>query len=323
MARLSIIVALYNEEPNIAPLYKRLCSVIERLLEDEVEIIFVDDGSTDGSCREIRSLPASGPAISLVSLSRNFGSQAAVAAGIGEATGDVITFLAADLQDPPELVLTMMDKWREGFEVVGATRISRSDPPVTKLLARWYYGLLRRWAVPQMPPGGVDVCLADRRVVRSLGNLQERNSNLACLLLWAGFSQCFVPYEREARKMGRSKWSLGKRLKLFTDSFVAFSFFPMRLISTLGAIFSALGMLYALLIAIQALTWRVAVPGWSSLMVVVLFCSGVQLLMLGIISEYLWRSLDTSRGRPTFIVREVVHLCGGVEGAGDGREGTS
>lgn len=315
MARLSIIVAFYNEEPNIAPLYKRLCGVIGNLPDDEVELIFVDDGSNDLSAQEVRRLPASGPQIKLVRLSRNFGAHAALAAGISQATGDVLTFLSADLQDPPETILTMMDRWREGYEIVGAVRETRQDPWSSRMFSKVYYGLMRRFAIPQMPPTGLDLLLVDRKVVESLGNLQERNSSIACLVIWSGFSQCFIPYHREERKAGKSKWSMSKKLKLFADSFVSFSFFPMRLISTLGGIVSALGLLWAVALAIQAMFFHVAVPGWSSLIITVLLLSGIQLLMLGIISEYLWRALDASRNRPVFIIREVDTLHGREAGA--------
>jgi dolichol-phosphate mannosyltransferase len=202
----------------------------------------------------------------------------------------------------------MVAKWREGYEVVLASRESRADPLLTRLFAAGYYALMRRLALSRMPPGGVDVCLVDRRVVESLGNLQERNSNIFCLIIWAGFSQCVIPYHRGRREVGKSKWSMGKKIKLFIDSFVAFSFFPMRLISALGGLVSVAGLLYAAFIVAYQLAFGMPIPGWSSLMVVVLLCSGIQLLMLGIISEYLWRALDASRNRPTYIVREVETL---------------
>lgn len=304
-ARLSIIVPFLNEEENLPRLYERLCRVARELAGHELELVLVDDGSTDGSVAAIRRFRPAGPAVRLVRLSRNFGSHAALAAGVAHATGDALLFLSADLQDPPELLPAMLRRWQEGYEIVWAARESRQDPWAARCLARIYYALLRRFALPQMPPGGVDLCLVDRRVVESLGNLQERNSNIFCLLMWAGFSQCFLPYRREARQAGRSKWSMGKKVKLFIDSFVAFSFLPMRLISALGALVSVLGLLYAGLIVVRQLLYRVAVPGWSSLMVAVLLLSGLQLLMLGILSEYLWRALDASRNRPTYIVREA------------------
>ncbi|MCC6730184.1 MAG: glycosyltransferase family 2 protein [Chthonomonadales bacterium] len=327
--RLSIVIPFLNEADNIPRLHERLCAVARRLEGDEVEIVLVDDGSTDGSIDAIRALPAAGPTLRVVRLSRNFGSHAAIAAGVSHATGDVLTFLSADLQDPPELLLDMLARWREGHEIVWATRVSRKDPLSTRLFARAYYTLMRRYALPQMPIGGVDLCMVDRRVVQSLGNLQERNSNVFCLLMWAGYTQCVIPYHREERRSGRSKWSVAKKIKLFIDSFVAFSFLPMRLISALGGALSVAGLAYAAYIVTRALFYGSAVHGWASLMVVLLLCSGVQLLMLGILSEYLWRSLDASRNRPVYIVRESEVITGGaaaaavdVDGAGEAGRAT-
>lgn len=306
--RLSIIIPFLNEEENIPHLHERLCALEACLCDIELEIILVDDGSTDGSVEAIRRLPRTGPSKHLVCLSRNFGSHAALAAGVAHATGDVIAFLAADLQAPPELLVAMLDKWREGYDIVWGTRESREDPLLTRLCARIFYVLLRRYALPQMPLDGVELGLIDRKVIVSLGNLQERNSSIACLIMWSGFRQCFIPYRREARKAGRSKWSFGRKIKLFIDSFVAFSFLPMRLISALGGLISLLGLLYAGVIIVRAIVYGSAVMGWPSLMVTILLCFGVQMLMLGILSEYLWRALEAARNRPLYIVRETCAL---------------
>lgn len=306
--QLSIIIPFLNEEENIPHLHKRLCALEQRLPEIKLEIILVDDGSTDGSVEAIRRLPHTGSSKRLVRLSRNFGSHAAVAAGMEYASGDAITFIPADLQDPPELLIAMLDKWRAGYEIVWGVREERKDPLMTKLFARLFYRLFRRYALPQMPLKGVSLCLVDRQVIGSLGNLQERNSNLFGLIMWSGFQQCFIPYRSEARQAGRSKWSMGQKLKMCIDSFVAFSFLPMRLISTLGGLVSFLGLLYAGVIIFQAI-WRGGlVAGWPSLMVTLLLCSGTQMLMLGIVSEYLWRALEAARNRPLYIVRETLLL---------------
>jgi glycosyltransferase involved in cell wall biosynthesis len=306
--RLSIIIPFLNEEENILPLHERLCALEECLPDIELEIVLVDDGSTDGSVEAIRCLPRTESSKRLVRLSRNFGGEAALSAGVAHATGDVMFFLPADLQEPPELLIPMLDKWRAGYEIVWGMRESRDDSLMTRFFARLFYMLLRRYALPQMPLGGVNLCLVDRKVVASLGNLQERNSSLSCLLMWSGFQQCFIPYRREARQAGHSKWSLGRKIKIFIDSFVAFSFLPMRLISALGGLISLLGLLYAGVIIVDQLFFTGALPGWSSLMVTVLLCSGVQMLMLGILSEYLWRALEATRNRPFYIVRETLSL---------------
>lgn len=304
--RLSIVIPFLNEAENLPALYARLTAVARTLDGVDTELVMVDDGSTDGSAEIVAGLAtATGPDIRLVRLSRNFGSYAALPAGVTHATGDAIAFLSADLQDPPEIIGDLVDRWRQGYEVVFATRSHRHDPAIGKVFSRLYYRLMRRYAVAQMPPGGTDLCLVDRKVVDSLGDLQEKNSNLFVLLMWAGFRQCTVEYERGPRVAGRSKWTFSQKLKLFVDSFFSFSFFPIRMISTIGAVLSVLGLLYALFVIVQAVGWGVGVQGWSSLMAVVLLVSGVQLLMLGVISEYLWRSFDAARGRPTYIVRDV------------------
>lgn len=304
--RLSIIVPVLNEEQNIPILYQRLQEVASGMDSVDVEVVIVDDGSTDGSVDVARNLPCgSTPVVRIVRLSRNFGSHAALLAGIAHSTGDVLTFLSADLQDPPELIVTMLEKWRDGHDVVFATRTTRDDPRMVQLFSRTYYKLIRRFALPQMPPGGTDFCLVDRKVIEKLDYVRERNSNLFCLLMWAGFRQCTVTYDRQARHAGKSKWTLSKQIKLFIDSFAAFSFFPIRVSSALGIILSMLGALYAAFVAITAIFMGSPIEGWSSLMVVVLLCSGVQLLMLGIISEYLWRVFDVTRDRPSYIVWEV------------------
>lgn len=306
--RLSVIIPFLNEADSIPTLYERLSEVAGTLVQAEMELVLVDDGSTDASVEVIRSLPSTGPPIRLVRLSRNFGSHAALAAGVAHAQGDLLTFLSADLQDPPELLLEMIEKSRSGYEIVWATRASRQDPWPTKVLSRVYYSLMRRYALPQMPMGGIDVCLVDRRVVDSLGSLQERNSNIFNLLMWSGFSQCFVPYHRAERKAGRSKWTMGKKLKLAIDSFVAFSFLPIRLLSGVGVLISLAGLAWASFVVARTFLYGSPVEGWASLLSAVLIFSGVQCLMLGVLGEYLWRALDAARNRPQYIVREAVEL---------------
>ena len=306
MSRVSVIIPFLNEAENIPNLFARLAAVGEKLPDADLEIVFVDDGSTDGSDQIVRDLPTTGPSIQLVRLSRNFGSHAALAAGVAHATGDLLTFMSADLQDPPEILLALLAKSREGHEIVWGQRLSRKDPWSTRAFAWVYYSLLRRYALPNMPLGGVDLCLFDRRVVEGLGDLQEKNSNIFCLLMWSGFSQAFVPYERGARTAGESKWTMSKRIKLFTDSFVAFSFLPIRAISLLGGLVSLFGLGWASLVIARTILIGSPVEGWPALLSAVLILSGVQLLALSVLSEYLWRSLDVARNRPLYVVREAV-----------------
>ncbi|MFN3648033.1 MAG: glycosyltransferase family 2 protein [Armatimonadota bacterium] len=307
---LSIIVPFLNEAEILPALLERISNLAKRLSPLNVELVLVDDGSTDGSAQIVRSATHPELSIRLVRLSRNFGSHGAFAAGISHSTGDVLTFLSADLQDPPELILDLVAEWRAGAEIVWATRQSRDDPWTTKIFSAVYYQMMRRFALRDMPLGGVDFCLVDRKVVAALDGLQERNSNIFNLIMWAGFRQTVIPYERVGRVAGTSKWSFSRKVKLFIDSFIAFSFAPIRLISLIGVVLSGAGLLYAAFIFVRQLMFGIAVSGWSSLMCVVLICSGVQLLMQAVMSEYLWRALDASRNRPPYIVASAETILG-------------
>lgn len=316
MPRLSVIIPFLNEAENLGKLHERLGAVVAKLPDVAVEVVLVDDGSSDRSLDAIRGFPPSNLTVRVVKLSRNWGGHAAIAAGVQSATGDILTFLSADLQDPPEIIVELYRKWCEGARICWATRQSRADGLSARLTAAAYYWLLRRFALPQMPVGGVDLCLVDKKVVRALGNLQERNSNVFNLLMWAGFEQCFIPYDRADREHGASRWTFAKRLKLFIDSLIGFSFMPIRMISSAGAALSVLGLCYAALIVVRWFLYGAPVTGWASLMVALLMLSGVQMLMLGVLSEYLWRALDASRNRPLYIVDEVIAVSEGQPAAG-------
>ncbi len=301
MALISVVVPLLNEQENIPPLYERLCQIAKKLHPHELEIVLVDDGSTDDSAGVIRKLTGSDNRVRLVRLSRNFGSHAAIAAGFQHARGDALTVLSADMQDPPELIVQLVQKWQEGFDTVWATRESRDDSLVNRFFSQVYHRLIRRLALPQMPSGGVDVCLVSRPVVEAMGRFNERNTSIFCLIMWSGFNQAFIPYHREARRVGRSKWTFRKQLKMILDSFLGFSVFPVRLISWLGLAITVAGSLAG----IAALAGVCCTGGTGLLLVAVVTLSGVQLLMLGIVAEYLWRTFDAARQRPPFIVREL------------------
>lgn len=302
---ISVVIPLLNEEENLPRLFDRLCQVAQRLQPLQLEMVFVDDGSTDNSAKAIQALVTRNDRVRLIRLSRNFGSHAAIAAGFRHAAGDAITVMSADMQDPPELIVQMVAKWQEGYDTVWATRASREDGLKNRFFSQVYHRLIRRLALPQMPAGGVDVCLVSRAVIESMGRFNERNTSIFCLIMWAGFKQCFIPYHREARQVGRSKWTLAKQLKLVVDSFVGFSFFPIRLISYLGLGVSLVGFLYALYIIVARLLWGRMGEGWASLMVAIVTLAGMQMLMLGIVAEYLWRTFDESRKRPPYIVKEL------------------
>jgi glycosyltransferase involved in cell wall biosynthesis len=303
MPLISIIIPVYNEEESLPFLYHRLSDAV-RNSGNDFEFIFVDDGSSDRSFSILGNLSAEDPRIKIIKFSRNFGSHAACLAGLENSAGAACTFLSADLQDPPEIIETLIDAWLNGYEVIVGVRTWEEGSP--RFLPRMYYDLVRRFALPNMPEGGTDVFLIDRKVVDAIVAMKEKNSSIFGLILWSGFKQTLIHYKKGIREKGISKWTMGKKIKLFIDTFVSFSYFPLRLISVLGILIALFGFLYAALIMFKRLFFSVPVAGWASLMVVLLIVSGIQLIMLGIIGEYLWRNLDESRKRPVFIIDQMA-----------------
>jgi dolichol-phosphate mannosyltransferase len=308
----SVVVPVYHNAASLADLFARLAAVAQAHPSDRFEFVFVEDGSRDGSFQVLRGLAARDARVRIVKLSRNFGSGAALLAGLAHARGDATVTLAADLQDPPELIPEMLASWRSGRKVVLATRRSRADPLPTRALAGVFYALFRRFALPTMPRQGFDFFLVDRRVRELITGIQENNVYLMGLILWLGFEPGLVPYDRAAReeRYGPSMWGFGRRFKHLIDSFAAFSYLPLRAASVLGVAVAVVGVLYAGLIVLLRVVHGFPVEGWASLMVAVLLLSGVQMLMIGVLGEYLWRNLEETRRRPRFVVEEVL---GGAE----------
>ncbi len=308
MSLVSIVVPVYHNAPSLADLLTELQALAARNDSDRFEFIFVDDGSQDESFAVLQGLAQQEPRMRIARLSRNFGSVAAIMAGLSLARGDCVADISADLQDPPALLHEMLAKWRAGKKVVLAARRKRADPFPTSLLSDAFYALFRRYAIASMPRRGFDFWLIDRQVCDLVNNIQESNAYLSGLLLWLGFDPEVIYFDRQARprEYGRSMWTLRKKVKYFIDSFVAFSHFPVRLATSLGILFSLLGTVYAAYIIYQRLALEIDAPGWSSLMVVVLLASGAQLLILGVLGEYLWRNLDETRRRPPFIIDQVI-----------------
>jgi dolichol-phosphate mannosyltransferase len=305
MPRISILTAFFNEETNLGLFKERVLAALKPLGGD-YEVVLIDDHSTDGSPRQAREWVAEGPNVRYVRLSRNCGSHAAYSAGLARCTGDCAVLLAADLQDPPEMIPELLARWREGHDVVWATRTARAaESWRTRLFAGLYYRLMRRFALPEMPAGGADFLLLDRKVIDAYNAVPEKNTSFLAMILWLGFRQTSVGYVKQARHSGRSKWSLSRKVKLLIDSLVSFSYAPIRLASLTGVCVSLLGFLYALVVVVNALRGRPA-EGWSSLMVVLLLVSGLQLLMLGVLGEYLWRAFDEARGRPRYVIEEEL-----------------
>lgn len=300
---LSIVVPAYNEADNLPLLYERVRNLNWAAMGVEFELVVVDDHSTDATSAVIDELCRRDERVKTLRFSRNFGSHAACTAGLEAARGAVAVVLAADLQDPPEIVPALVDEWRKGFPIVWAVRGEREGESwQTRFTARLFYVLIERLTRMNMPPNGADFFLLDRAVLEALRSTPERNTSLVAQIQWLGFSQSSLVYTKQARAAGRSKWTLTKRIKLAMDWIVGFSYFPIRFMSALGLFFACAGFLYALFLVLRRFVFVVPVEGWTSLISVVLIMSGVQMVMLGVLGEYLWRSFDASRQRPRFII---------------------
>jgi dolichol-phosphate mannosyltransferase len=306
MMKLSLLIPVLNEEESIRKLVPAVDEAFTLETDVVLEFVFVDDGSYDSTFSILVALANQDSRVKVVRLSRNFGSHAALLAAFTYCTGDVASYLAADLQDPPSVLREMLQKWKEGSSVVWGQRIKREEPLSQKLFAQLYYQLMRRYALPQIPAGGLDICMIDRKVIDTIVEMREKNTSIFGLVLWSGFPPSFVHYERRQRQHGASRWTLGKKIKLVVDSFVAFSFTPIRLVTYLGLCFAFLGFGYGTFTVIRALMGYTTIQGWASIITLILFLSGVQLLMLGIVAEYLWRTFDESRQRPPFIIRDTA-----------------
>ncbi len=308
MKRLSVVIPVYYNESTLETLHERLCSLEERLAaKARIEIVFVDDGSKDRSREILEQLARRDPArVRVIFLSRNFGSFNAILAGLHHATGDCIAIISADLQDPPEMIPDMYTRWEAGDRTVMAVREKREDPLLTRIFSGLSYAILRRFALPDFPKGGFDFVLIDRRIRDIIVDMGERNTSLMGLIAWVGFTQSHLSYTRRSREGGRSRWTFWKRVKYLIDSILAFSYAPMRIMSTMGFVLAFLGLCYAIFIIVQRLTLHIAVPGWTALMVVVLVLFGFQFVAMGVTGEYIWRTLDQVRRRPAFIVDRVI-----------------
>ncbi|SNC67763.1 dolichol-phosphate mannosyltransferase [Hymenobacter gelipurpurascens] len=307
MPKLSIIIPCYYNEVNI-PVTGAELIANEALFPSEVsfEYVFVDDGSGDNTVKALYALRQQYPnRVCVIELASNVGAYNAVVAGIEYATGDCLAVLTADLQDPPALLAEMYAYWRQGIRLVIGNRQDRPETGTQRLMATTFHWLMKRFALRNVPSGGFDFVLFDRQVAREVLNMRERNSNVFYLMLWLGYPYVNIPYVRRPRQLGQSRWTLSKRVKLFVDSFVSFSFLPIRLISLTGILLGTLALLYGTYIIGLRLLGGSEPAGWSSLMVVVLFVSAFQMLALGVIGEYVWRGLDAARNRPLYVVKEV------------------
>jgi polyisoprenyl-phosphate glycosyltransferase len=308
--KLSIVIPCFNEAENVPFLLERLRAVMANLPVDECEALLVDDHSTDNTFTLLTRGAESQANLKVLRLARNSGGHVATLAGIAHATGDAVVFMAADLQDPPELIPQLLAKWRDGFHVVWAVRAKREGVSAqSQFLSRTFYWLFNKLGSDvKQPPNGADFALLDTRVARALIQAAGSKPSLGALISWLGFSQTEIPYVKEARKNGKSKWTLRKKLEATMDAFVGFSYRPLRLMSYMGFFAATLGFLYALIIISLRVGWGSPITGWSSIMVAVLFVGGIQMVMLGVLGEYLWRTLEEARRRPLFVVEETHNV---------------
>ena len=307
---LTIVTPAYNEAQNLPVLYERLLEAIESL-DVDLEWVIVDDHSHDETPAVVARLVTQDARVRGVRLARNCGSHTALLCGLDQARGDCAIIMAADLQDPPEEIPRLLESWRRGAHVVWAVRARREGVGRIRLaFARLYYFLMRRLsALRSMSATGADFFLIDRRVIDALRTFRERHVSVLALIGWMGFRQTSIEYTKQARLHGRSGWTLGKKLKLLVDSVTSFTYFPIRLMSYLGFLTATGGFGYAVVVMISALRGHPP-TGWASLMMVVLLLGGVQMVMLGVLGEYLWRALDESRARPRYIVEAMIQRGG-------------
>lgn len=301
----SVVIPVYNEEGNLAELHKQLTAVMAKLGKP-YEIICTNDASTDKSLQILETLAKKDPNLKIINLSRNFGQQAAVTAGLENSSGDIVATIDADLQDPPELLPKFFQKIAEGFDVVYGVSEKRNDPPVRKLLINCYYLVMDKFSSYKLPRNAGIFAVMTKPVVTTLLAITERNRFLPALRAWTGFNQTGLSYEKPARFAGHETQSFPKLLRLGLDSLFSFSYVPLRLATYLGLFVSFLAFLALADVLLQKLVFGTAILGWASPLVSTLFIGGVQLIILGIIGEYLARIYDEVKKRPYYVVREKI-----------------
>jgi dolichol-phosphate mannosyltransferase len=297
---LSVVAPVYNEEALVDEFYSRVCGALDSL---RFELVLVDDGSTDGSAAIMERLASTDPRVRVVFLSRNFGHQTALTAGLDHARGEAVVMMDADLQDPPELIIEMLKHWRSGCDVVYAVREQREGESRFKLAtARWFYSLFDRLAQVELQHNSGDFRLLDRRALDALLSMRERNRFLRGMTVWVGYTQAAVPYRRDPRYAGETKYTLSKMLRFSLDAIASFSDRPLQLATLLGFLISTLAFVAIPIVVVLRLLGSY-LPGFSAITITVLLLGGIQLITIGIIGEYVGRIYDEVKGRPLYLVR--------------------
>ena len=307
MPKLSIIIPCYYNELNIPETSSQLLANEVNFPSDVIfEYVMVDDGSKDGTYAALLKFKEQAPdKVVLAKLATNVGSYNAIMAGMSVATGDVNVVITADLQDPVELMPQMYEHWLRGYKLVIANRQDREESFSKSLFANVFQFLMKRLALANLPEGGFDYVLFDKMICKKVVEMDEKNTNSLYLMLWLGFEYVNIPYERRERAIGKSRWTVKKKIKLFIDSFVSFSFFPIRAISVSGLILGLVALFYGIFVLVSRISGVITVEGWTAMMVVFLFVSSFQMIAVGILGEYVWRTLDASRKRPNYIIEKI------------------
>lgn len=311
---ISVIIPVYNEQENIDSLVRELNIYFAQERNFEAEVIFVDDGSKDFTLQSLKHAPHRMYNCKIISFSRNFGSHAALRAGVFNAHGDYITFVYADLQDPLCLIKQLFDQiTNNNDDICWAYRNNTAVSTGEMLFSRTYAFLMRKYAVENFPRKGFDVVMFSKKVKTCLDENVENNSSIFIQILSLGFKQSGITYNKIPRQSGKSKWTLSKKIKLLIDSFVAFSFAPIRLVSIIGGVFFVLGFFWTGYIIFRKLIFNDLADGWPALISILMIGLGITNISLGVIAEYLWRTLDASRKRPVFVIENIFEVSKEVE----------
>lgn len=301
---LTVVVPVYNEEEVLPEFHRRLAKVLDGLTMQS-EIIYVNDGSADGSLNQMHQIKGDDGRVAMIDLSRNFGKEIAMTAGLDHAHGDAVVVIDADLQDPPELIPKMIEHWQSGYDVVYAQRISRAGESVfKKTTAHIFYRLMQKLSRVKIPADAGDFRLLSRRAVNALSGLREQHRFMKGLFTWIGYPQKALPYERDARYGGETKWSYVSLWNFAIEGITSFSTIPLKVATYLGVLTAFGAFIFGMFIVVKTIFFGNPVPGYPSLLVIVLFLGGIQLMALGVIGEYLGRMFDETKNRPLYLIKD-------------------
>ena len=305
--KISIIIPVFNESDAVFTAYNAIKNEFLNV-DHEYEIIFVDDGSEDDSFEHITTIAKNDKVIKALKFVTNCGSHMAIRAGLEFSTGDCACFIACDMQEPPSLILKLLEELNEPIEIVWAVRNSRKDRLITILFAKIFYFFARKMVSKNIPPSGASMFMISKKAVKSLNKYNERNLTLEGLFATIGFKSKHILYEREMRIHGKSKWTISKKIKLFIDFFIAYSYTPIRMVSIIGLLFFVIGIAWTVYIILRQLIYADLAHGWPAILSVLLTGFGITNISLGVMSEYLWRTLDETRKRPRYILEKTINV---------------